>query len=97
MPDLAESQLITKYAVLVAVNPLAQMVFSPLIGWIVAKLGRVRPVLIAASLSFVLAYVIYSLVSLAPVQYRFYALLVARAVMGASAGNLQFDSSGWKP
>lgn len=70
---------------IVAANPFAQMLFSPLVGWWSNKLGSIRlPVLVSLAL-FTLASAMYSSLELVP-SHRKYWMLATRFLVGVSSG-----------
>lgn len=69
----------------VAANPLAQMLFSPLVGWWGNKLGSIRMPLIAALAMFSIASGIYSSLEVFT-ESRKYWMLWARFLVGVSSG-----------
>lgn len=70
----------------VAANPLAQMLFSPLVGWWSNKLGSIRLPLLASLATFTIASAIYSSLELFD-GYRKYWMLWTRFLVGVSSGN----------
>ncbi|XP_066596400.1 major facilitator superfamily domain-containing protein 8 [Prorops nasuta] len=71
----------------VAANPLAQMLFSPLLGWWGNKRGSVRlPLLITLAL-FTLASALYSMLEILPGDGKI-VMVAARFLVGASAANI---------
>lgn len=70
----------------VAINPFAQMLFSPLFGWWSNKLGgSVRVPLLTSVAIFTVASAGYSLLELIPNNTRHW-MLVSRFVVGLSSG-----------
>ncbi|XP_039289123.1 major facilitator superfamily domain-containing protein 8 [Nilaparvata lugens] len=70
----------------VAANPLAQMLFSPLAGWWGNRLGSIRLPILLSLLIFVLSNASYSLLELLP--HPKYCMLVSRFFVGISAANI---------
>ncbi|KAJ8967435.1 hypothetical protein NQ314_002883 [Rhamnusium bicolor] len=68
----------------VAANPFAQMIFSPLVGWWSNKLGSIRIPLIASLVVFTLASSIYSSLELFD-SYRKHWMLWSRFLVGVSS------------
>ena len=90
LPGDTEDEIILKYSTIVAVNPLAQMIFSPIFGYLHNKIGAVRPLGISAAVIFIIGNLLYSMLSLVPSENGRYALLLlSRFLTGASAG--RFD------
>lgn len=71
----------------VAANPLAQMLFSPLFGWWGNKLGTCRMPIILSLLIFILANAAYSLLELIH-WYPKYWMLISRFFVGISSANI---------
>ncbi|GLV43714.1 Cln7 [Carabus blaptoides fortunei] len=71
----------------VAANPFAQMLFSPLVGWWGNKLGSIRLPLLLALTIFSVASGIYSSLELFS-SYRKYWMLGARFLVGVSSANI---------
>lgn len=70
---------------IVAANPFAQMLFSPLVGWWSNKLGSIRlPVLVSLAL-FTVASAMYSSLELLS-SHRKYWMLATRFLVGVSSG-----------
>lgn len=70
---------------IVAANPFAQMLFSPLVGWWSNKLGSIRlPVLVSLAL-FTVASAMYSSLELFP-SHRKYWMFGTRFLVGVSSG-----------
>ena len=63
---LDEGPLITMYGWVVAVNPLGQMLFSPLLGFISDRVGSVRLACIVGSVAYVVGNGLYSILSVFP-------------------------------
>ena len=90
LPGDTEDEIILKYSTIVAVNPLAQMIFAPIFGYLYNKIGAVRPLGISAAVIFIIGNLLYSILSLIPSENGRYALLLlSRFLTGASAG--RFD------
>ena len=85
-PKWGEVELQHKYQILVAVNPIASFISAPLGGYLSSKLGRARPLLVAALVVLVASNILYSTVSVTTQQYRYPLLLVARIATGISSG-----------
>ena len=89
MPDAKEEDLIPKYSVLVAVNPIGSIIFAPLGGFLANKIGKKRPILTISLFALVASSALYSLVSLTEEGFRYPLLIVGRFTAGASSGELQ--------
>lgn len=73
--------------VIVAANPLGQMIFSPIFGWWGNKLGSIRlPLLLSLGL-FTIASTMYSSLELIP-EHAKYWMLVSRFLIGVSSANI---------
>ncbi|XP_063696824.1 major facilitator superfamily domain-containing protein 8-like isoform X1 [Culicoides brevitarsis] len=72
---------------IVAANPLAQMIFSPLVGWIANKLGSNRIPLLSSLSLFTFASGLYSTIDLFP-SHKKYWLLASRFLIGLSSANI---------
>uniref|UniRef100_A0A1B6IJT6 Major facilitator superfamily (MFS) profile domain-containing protein n=1 Tax=Homalodisca liturata TaxID=320908 RepID=A0A1B6IJT6_9HEMI len=71
----------------VAANPLAQMVFSPLVGWWGNRRGSVRLPLVMSLLLFTGASAAYSMLEAVP-SHRKYWMLLSRFFIGVSSANI---------
>lgn len=69
----------------VAANPFAQMIFSPLVGWWSNRLGSIRMPLIVSLVVFTIASSIYSSLELFD-SYRKHWMLWSRFLVGVSSG-----------
>ena len=93
LPGDTEDEIILKYSTIVAVNPLAQMIFAPIFGYLHNKIGVVRPLGITAAVIFIIGNLLYSTLSLIPSENGRYALLLlSRFLTGASAGRFEIIS-----
>lgn len=72
---------------IVAANPFAQMLFSPLMGWWSNKLGTIRIPMMVSLLLFAVASGIYSSLELFS-DYRKHWMLWTRFIVGISSGIL---------
>ncbi|XP_017063397.1 major facilitator superfamily domain-containing protein 8 isoform X2 [Drosophila eugracilis] len=74
-------------SLIVAANPLGQMIFSPIFGWWGNKLGKIRlPLLISLAL-FTMASGIYSSLELRPNNVKYW-MLASRFLIGVSSANI---------
>ena len=77
-----------------AADALAQMIFSPIFGYICDRLGSIRMVSLTCSVIFTLGHLFYSFVALIPksigilVQARLYAIFIARFLVGIGTGKI---------
>ncbi|XP_065349377.1 major facilitator superfamily domain-containing protein 8-like isoform X2 [Cloeon dipterum] len=83
-PDAGKSFL----GFVVAANPLAQMIVSPLFGYWANKIGSVRAPLITSVALFTISSVTYSLLELFPSSTVKYWMLATRFFVGASSANI---------
>ncbi|VEN62334.1 unnamed protein product [Callosobruchus maculatus] len=72
---------------IVAANPFAQMVFSPVVGWWSNRLGSIRIPLIMSLVVFSIASSTYSSLEIFP-SYRKYWMLGSRFLVGVSSGKI---------
>jgi MFS family permease len=89
---LDDSVKLDEYGYVVAADALAQMIFSPIFGYICDHLGSIRIVSLTSSVIFSLGHLFYSSIALIPksvgsiIQARFYAIMVARFLVGIGTG-----------
>lgn len=74
-------------SMVVAANPLGQMIFSPIFGWWGNKLGTIRLPLLLSLALFTIASTIYSSLEVIP-AYPQYWMLVSRFLIGVSSANI---------
>lgn len=72
----------------VGANPLAQMLFSPLLGWWANRAGSIRQPLLATLALFTAASAGYSALEVLPVAARKHCLLASRFLVGVSTANI---------
>ena len=87
-PGLDEQTLLSRYGWVVSVNPLGQMVASPIFGYLYQKTGSARLVGLITSLAYILGNILYSILSVFPEDYRYPLLLFSRFIVGVSSGNI---------
>ena len=91
LPENTEEEILWKYSTVVAINPLGQMIFAPLLGHLYNKMGAVRPIGLACAVVFIIGNLLYSILSVIPsTNGRYATLLISRFLTGASAGNIVF-------
>lgn len=73
---------------IIAANPLAQMISSPLFGWWTNKRKSSRVPLITSMVIFFLANIMYATITLFPTNRKFW-MIVARSLVGVSSGKIQ--------
>ncbi|XP_030373416.1 major facilitator superfamily domain-containing protein 8 isoform X2 [Scaptodrosophila lebanonensis] len=71
----------------VAANPLGQMIFSPLFGWWSNKLGTIRLPLLLSLVLFTVASGFYSSLELRPDNVKFW-MVISRFLIGVSSANI---------
>ena len=87
LPEDSEEDLLRKYTWAVAMSPIAQMIFAPIIGYLNNKLGSLRIIILISSAIFITGNLLYSIISVFPSPTgRYAALLISRFLTGASAG-----------
>lgn len=72
---------------IVAANPFAQMVFSPLVGWWGNRLGSVRVPLLVSLALFTFASGMYSSIELFPHNHKWW-MFASRFLIGVSSANV---------
>ncbi|XP_046808658.1 major facilitator superfamily domain-containing protein 8 isoform X2 [Lucilia cuprina] len=72
---------------IVAANPLGQMIFSPLFGWWSNKIGSIRLPLLSSLALFTVASAIYSSLEMRPDHVKYW-MLVSRFLIGVSSANI---------
>ncbi|XP_037937280.1 major facilitator superfamily domain-containing protein 8 isoform X2 [Teleopsis dalmanni] len=72
---------------IVAANPLGQMIFSPLFGWWYNKLGSIRLPLLTSLALFTVASATYSSLELRPDNVKYW-MLASRFLIGVSSANI---------
>ena len=94
--QLDDSVQLDEYGYVVAADALAQMIFSPIFGYICDRMGSIRLVSLTCSVIFTLGHLFYSSIALVPktigflVQARLYAIFIARFLVGIGTGNQYF-------
>ncbi|KAH8270167.1 hypothetical protein KR018_005096 [Drosophila ironensis] len=72
---------------IVAANPLGQMIFSPIFGWWGNKLGTIRLPLLVSLALFTFASGLYSSLELRPANVKYW-MLASRFLIGVSSANI---------
>lgn len=72
---------------IVAANPLGQMLFSPLFGWWSNKIGSIRLPLLCSLGMFTVASAIYSSLEFIPSNVKYW-MLISRFLIGVSSANI---------
>lgn len=70
---------------IIAANPLAQMIASPIVGWWSNKIKQTRIPLIVTMILFAFASVLYAVISLFSTGHRYW-MIVAKLLVGVSSG-----------
>ena len=90
--QLDPSVTMKEYGFVVAADALAQMIFSPIFGYIADKMDSVRLVSYICGTLFTIGNICYGTIALVPKslgsvsQARLYAMLVARFIVGTGTG-----------
>lgn len=71
---------------IIAANPLAQMIASPLFGWWSNRIRSTRVPLIVTMVIFAIASAMYATISLFPSERKYW-MIVSRLLVGVSSGN----------
>ena len=74
------------YGLVVSMNPLGQMVFSPISGIISNKMGSIRLVCLVTSGLYIFGNLLYAILSVFPEDSRLALLIVARLATGIASG-----------
>ena len=83
-----------KYSTIVAANPLAQVIFSPIFGIWHNRIQKIRPLGLCAAAVFIIGNLIYTILSAIPSENgRYGLLLLSRFLTGAASGNILMISS----
>lgn len=72
---------------IVAANPLGQMIFSPIFGWWSNKIGTIRLPLLSSLALFTVASAIYSSLEMRPDNVKYW-MLASRFLIGVSSANI---------
>ena len=81
-----DSDLVTRYGWVVSINPLGQLIFSPVFGWISNRMGSIRVVCLISSVAYTFGNVLYSILSVFPESSRYGLLLFCRFMIGMASG-----------
>ncbi len=87
-PSSSPSTLLNRFGFVVSVNPLGQLLFSPLFGFLANKFKSIRAITMVTCLMYVGGNVVYSTLSLWPEDTRYPMLLLGRFMVGVSTGPL---------
>ena len=91
LPSLAQEgeddgDLVTRYGWVVSINPLGQLIFSPVFGWISNRMGSIRVVCLISSVCYTLGNIMYSILSVFPESSRYGLLMFCRFMIGMASG-----------
>ena len=86
-----EGPLTIRYGWVVMANPLGQLIFSPVFGWIAGRMGSIRLVCLASSASYFIGNVLYSTLTLLDEGVRFGMLMFCRFLIGVASGKHIFN------
>jgi len=91
LTSMDEAHLLELFGWMVAINPIGQMIFSPIFGWITNKVGSIRVVCLITCVLYIIGNVIYSCLSLVPDSkdgwLRAGVMLFGRLLVGISTAN----------
>jgi len=85
--DDDDGPLVTRFGWVVASNPLGQMVFSPILGYVSNRMGKIGPACMFTSVTYMIGNALYSILSIFPEDARYPLLMLSRFTIGASAAN----------
>ena len=92
LPDHTEKEILWKYSTVVAIHPLGQMLFAPLLGHLYNKIEAVRPIALVCAAVSIVGYLLFSIPSLIPsANGRYFTLVISRFLLGAACGNDLFN------
>ena len=80
-------RLLELYGIVVSMNPLGQMIFTPISGIVSNKLGSIRLVCLVTSGLYIFGNLLYAILSVFPEDSRLALLIVARLATGIASGN----------
>nr|XP_040579038.1 uncharacterized protein LOC121127673 [Lepeophtheirus salmonis] len=87
LPNISSDVILNRYGWVIAMNPLGQMIASPLLGYIFNKTNNLRMISIAMSLCYVLGNVLYAILTMIPTENgRLVGLLASRFISGFAFG-----------
>jgi len=92
LTGMKDEDLLEIFGWMVAINPVGQMIFSPILGWLSNKLGSIRLVMYITCCVYIVGNLLYSCLSLLPEENegksRWLCMLAARLMVGISSANL---------
>eukprot|EP00096_Caligus_rogercresseyi_P012650 TRINITY_DN5369_c0_g1_i1.p2 TRINITY_DN5369_c0_g1~~TRINITY_DN5369_c0_g1_i1.p2 ORF type:complete len:166 (+),score=27.25 TRINITY_DN5369_c0_g1_i1:78-575(+) len=87
LPTTSPDVILNRYGWVIAMNPLGQMIASPLLGYIFNKTNNLRALSILMAIFYVLGNSLYALLTLIPSEEgRFVGLLASRFISGFAFG-----------
>ena len=81
-----DNKLVSMYGWAISINPLGQMIASPLLGYLNSRMGSTRPAMLLTGVLVVVSNSLYSMLSLFPESQRYAMLILSRFLTGCSAG-----------
>jgi len=97
LTKLPEDNLLSLMGWMVAINPLGQMIFSPILGWLGNRLGSIRLICLVTCVLYIAGNALYASLSLFPNDpndpessrgaYRYSFMFLARLLVGISSAN----------
>jgi len=92
LTGMKDEELLEIFGWMVAINPVGQMIFSPILGWLSNKLGSIRLVMYITCCVYIVGNLLYACLSLLPEENegksRWLCMLAARCMVGISSANL---------
>merc|ERR1712038_1591396 len=89
LTGMKDDELLQIFGWMVAINPVGQMIFSPILGWLSNKLGSIRLVMYITCCVYIVGNLLYSCLSLLPEENqgksRWLCMLAARCMVGISS------------
>ena len=84
-PGLTEKERLSRFGIVVAIQPLGQTIFSPILGFLTTKFGT-KKIVLTASIAYILGNALYSTLSVFPEDYRYALLITSRFTVGMAGG-----------
>ena len=89
-----DEKLLKLYGLVVSMNPLGQMIFSPISGIISNKMGSIRLVCLVTSGLYIFGNLLYAILSVFPENSRLALLIIARLATGIASSCTVSPESG---
>ena len=83
-----DDKLVSMYGWVVSINPLGQVIFSPLLGYLNNKTNSARPALLISGVLVIVSNTLYSVLSIFPEDSRYALLLLSRFITGCAGGKI---------